>query len=36
MENKKTTVEPINMKEMVWHEGVLMTREEAINSRDNK
>jgi hypothetical protein len=36
MERKNTTVEPINMKEMVWQDGVLMSREEAIKTRDNK
>jgi hypothetical protein len=36
MEYKNTTVEPINAKEKVWQDGVLMTREEAIKARDNK
>jgi hypothetical protein len=36
MEYKNTTVEHIDMNEMVWQDGVLMTREEAIKTRDNK
>lgn len=31
-----TKVEAINKKEMVWFEGMLMTREEAQEMRENR
>lgn len=35
MEKQKTVVETINMNEKVWYEGVLMTRREAKEMREN-
>ena len=34
MDYTAKTVETINMKEMVWYEGMLMTREEAKQMRE--
>lgn len=33
--NYTTNVEPIDMNEMVWYEGMLMTRAEAIEMKEN-